>query len=54
MASRMEVGVEFVSAGCNRVVNALGWGDGNILAYGAHNMLMLYDVVVGVPGAFID
>lgn len=44
------MGIEFISAGCNRVVNALDWGDGNILAYGAHNMVMLYDAVVSAPG----
>ena len=45
----MEVGVEFTSAGCNCVVDALDWGDGDILAYAAHNMVMVYDVTVCGP-----
>ena len=38
--------VEFTSAGCNRVVNALDWGGQDVLAYGAHNVLIIYDAAV--------
>lgn len=36
----------YVSAGCNKVVGALSWGDGGVVAYAAHNLVILYDAKV--------
>ncbi|KAL3133219.1 hypothetical protein ABBQ38_007106 [Trebouxia sp. C0009 RCD-2024] len=38
----MKIAQEHVSAGCNRVVGALDWGD-RLVAYAAHNLVCLYD-----------
>lgn len=46
VATNMEVTQEHVSAGCNRVVGALDWGD-HLVAYAAHNLVCLYDAEVG-------
>lgn len=43
----MQVTQEHVSAGCNRVVGALDWGDSHLVAYAAHNLVCLYDAEVG-------
>ncbi|KAG2482428.1 hypothetical protein HYH03_018632 [Edaphochlamys debaryana] len=40
----MEVSLDYVSAGVNRVVNALSWGEHGGVAYAAHHMVALYDV----------
>lgn len=37
---------EFVSVGVNRVVGALAWGTHGGVAYGGHNLVVLYDVNV--------
>lgn len=42
----MEVVQEHVSAGCNRVVGALDWGRNGLVAYAAHNLVVLYDAEV--------
>ena len=42
----MEVVQEHVSAGCNRVVGALDWGENDLVAYAAHNLVVLYDAEV--------
>lgn len=42
----MEVVQEHVSAGCNRVVGALDWGGNGLVAYAAHNLVVLYDAEV--------
>ncbi len=42
----MDVTQEHVSAGCNRVVGALDWGDNHVVAYAAHNLVILYDAEV--------
>lgn len=39
----VDVWQEHISAGCNRVTNALDWGPDGLLAYGAHNSVLLYD-----------
>lgn len=39
----MEVKQSYVSVGVNRVVNALDWGPDGLVAYGAHNMVVVYD-----------
>ena len=44
----MEVTQEHVSAGCNRVVGALDWGD-SLVAYAAHNLVVVYDAEVSDP-----
>lgn len=36
---------QFLSAGCNRVVNALDWGPDGSVAYGAHHMVIIYNVL---------
>lgn len=38
------VTLDHVSAGCNRVVNALHWGECGLVAYGAHNAVIVYDL----------
>lgn len=38
----MEVRLEHVAAGCNRVTGALHWGEQGLLAFGAHNAVMIY------------
>ncbi|KAL4430983.1 hypothetical protein ABPG75_006239 [Micractinium tetrahymenae] len=40
--SQVEVGLAHVAAGCNRVTGALHWGEQGLLAYGAHNALLIY------------
>jgi hypothetical protein len=42
----IDVDIEFACVGCNRVVNALDWGENEVLAYGAHNMVALYNIHV--------
>ena len=42
----MEVVQEHFSAGCNRVVGALDWGGNDLVAYAAHNLVVLYDAEV--------
>lgn len=49
----MEVSQEHVSAGCNRVMGPLDWGDTDVVAYGAHNLVILYDAEVTVTGLAI-
>lgn len=44
----MHVTQEHVIAGCNRVVGALDWGDNHLVAYAAHNLVILYDPQVRV------
>jgi hypothetical protein len=34
---------QFISIGVNRVVNALDWGTNELVAYGGHNTLVIYD-----------
>lgn len=47
----MEVSQEHVSAGCNRVVGALHWGGNQLVAYAAHNLVIIYNAQVNVtPG----
>lgn len=41
----MDVRLSFVCVGVNRVVNAMAWGSAGI-AYGGHNMVVLYDAEV--------
>ena len=49
----MEVLQEHVSAGCNRVMGPLDWGTNGLIAYGAHNLVVLYDAEVSVTGLAI-
>eukprot|EP00798_Chlamydomonas_sp_ICE-L_P028012 gene28012-31109_t len=42
-SSMVSVSQEFISIGCNRVVNALDWGDHGYVAYGGHFMTVVYD-----------
>jgi elongator complex protein 2 len=39
----MRAGLAFVSCGVNRVVNAVDWGDGGLVAYAGHRMVCIYD-----------
>lgn len=39
----MAVRLEHVAAGCNRSVHALHWGPSGLLAYAAHNAVMVYE-----------
>ena len=39
----MDVELASVSVGCNKSANCLDWGGGALLAYGAHNQVVLYD-----------
>lgn len=45
-AASMQVTQEHVTAGCNRVVGALDWGNDHSVAYAAHNLICLYDAEV--------
>lgn len=45
----VDVDLEFVAVGVNRVVNALAWSQHGGVAYAAHHVVILYDVEVG-PG----
>ena len=36
----------YVSAGCNKVVGALSWGEQGLVAYAAHHLVVLYDAEV--------
>lgn len=42
----MNIKVGFASVGCNRVVNALDWGENELIAYGAHHAVAIYNVFV--------
>ncbi len=42
----MDVALEHVSIGCERVVNNLDWGPSGLIAYGAHNLVVIYDAEV--------
>lgn len=46
MYVKMNVETDFVSVGCNRVVNALDWGEDDLIAYGAHHTVAIYSVSV--------
>ena len=37
------VSLHHVAAGCNRCTHALHWGDAGLLAYAAHNAVLVYD-----------
>ncbi len=37
------VSLQHVAAGCNRCTHALHWGDAGLLAYAAHNAVMVYE-----------
>jgi hypothetical protein len=39
----MEVHLDHVGVGCNRVVNAASWGPSGLVAFGAHHAVALYD-----------
>lgn len=39
----MDVRLEHVGVGCNRVVNAASWGPLGLVAFGAHNAVALYN-----------
>ncbi|KAL4426818.1 hypothetical protein ABPG77_006604 [Micractinium sp. CCAP 211/92] len=40
--SQVEVSLAHVAAGCNRVKGALHWGEQGLVAFGAHNAVMIY------------
>ena len=44
----MNLDVEFTSIGCNRVVDVLDFGDADLIAYGAHHFVVIYDVAVSL------
>ena len=44
----LDVDVEFVGVGVNRVVNSLCWGQHGGVAYAAHHTVAVYDVEVRV------
>lgn len=37
------VHLEHIAAGCNRAVHALDWGPTGLLAFTAHNNVMVYE-----------
>ena len=43
MADSSSVRLDYVSAGCNRVVGALDWGEGGLIAYCAHHAIAIYN-----------
>ncbi|GLI63733.1 hypothetical protein VaNZ11_006797 [Volvox africanus] len=40
----MEVSLDYIGVGVNRVVNALAWSEDGGVAYAAHHMIALYDI----------
>lgn len=42
----MRVSLAHISTGCNRVVNALSWSEDGLVAFAAHNTVVVYDVEV--------
>lgn len=48
----MNLEVEFTSIGCNRVVNALHFGESNLIAYGAHHFVVIYNFAVNLGFIF--
>lgn len=44
----VEVGVEFIGVGCNRVVGAFAWGPCNLVAFAAHHSVAIFDPEVTV------
>jgi len=43
MTDSSSVRLDYVSAGCNRVVGALDWGEEGLIAYCAHHAIAIYD-----------
>jgi elongator complex protein 2 len=43
MAHSSPVKLDYVAAGCNRVVGALDWADEDLIAYCAHHAIAIYD-----------
>lgn len=39
----MRLKPRFLSSGCNRIVNALDWGDCDLIAYASANAVCIYD-----------
>jgi elongator complex protein 2 len=39
----MQVKLEYVSVGCNRVVNTLDWGPSSLISFGAANQVVIFD-----------
>lgn len=44
----MDVSMDYVSLGCNRVANALDWGPNGLIAFGGCSVVAIYDVQVRV------
>jgi hypothetical protein len=42
--SAMRSSVDFCGAGCNRTAGVLAWGPANLVAYGAHSAIVLYNI----------
>lgn len=43
MSGNASVQLAYVAAGCNRIVGALDWGEGGLIAYCAHHAIFIYD-----------
>lgn len=51
----IEVDREFIGAGCNRVVNTVAWGPSDLVAFGAHNAVTIFNpqaakILTTLPG----
>lgn len=49
----MLVSLQHVGVGCNRVVGAVSWGPGGLVAFAAHNAVVVYDPQVGTAAALM-
>jgi hypothetical protein len=39
----VDVDVDFIGVGCNRVVGAVAWGPCNLVAFAAHHAVAIFD-----------
>jgi len=53
-ASGPSVALDACFAGCNRVVNALDWSGEGLIAFAAHNNVVLYDPAVRCAGGLAE
>lgn len=55
LINSIEVEREFIGAGCNRVVNTVSWGPSDLVAFGAHNAVTIFNpqaakILTTLPG----
>lgn len=50
----MEVTLEHTFVGCNRNVHALDWGPGSLIAFTAHNAIVIADLKVSFGNSHVS